>query len=78
MGESSGDPHRLGQGSVVRVKPTSPPRLLEKPLLPNLQQHQVQPETYHREAEHLRELGVINNRLYRELIRKEWDLDCQA
>jgi len=51
---------------------------LEKPLLPNLQQHQVQPETYHREAEHLRELGIIDSRLYRELIRKEWDLDCSC
>jgi len=62
----------------VRGKSISAPRLLEKPLLPNLQQHQVQPETYHREAEHLRELGIIDSRLYRELIRKEWDLDCSC
>lgn len=59
------------------IKSTPPPKLLEKPLTPNKERHQftTNPYTCYDNIENLYVQHVIPGRLYRELIRGEWDTD---
>ena len=57
------------------IKSIPAPRLLEKPLLPNLRHLPTPAHVYHTNVEELYVQHVFSGRLYRELIREEWDTD---